>query len=81
MSENDLGTIKMGFKKRLVDGVDVIEQQQFRKFVELVRLMRSAQKDYFKQRTKAALNRSKSLEWDVDTAVQNILYPQPSLFE
>ena len=81
MSENDLGTNKMGFKKRLVDGVDVIEQQQFRKFVELVRLMRTAQKDYFQQRKKAALNRSKSLEWDVDNAIQNILYPQPRLFE
>ena len=81
MSENDLGKNKMGFKKRLLDGVDVIEQQQFRKFVELVRLMRSAQKDYFHQRTKAALNRSLSLERDVDDAIQNILYPQQSLFE
>lgn len=71
----------MGFKKRMVDGVDVIEQTKFKKFVELVRLMRSAQKDYFHQRTKAALHRSLSLESDVDKAIENILYPQPSLFE
>lgn len=70
----------MGFKKRMVDGVDVIEQLKFKKFVELVRLMRAAQKDYFHQRTKAALNRSLSLERDVDTAIQNLLYPQQSLF-
>lgn len=71
----------MGFKKRMIDGVDVIEQTKFKKFVELVKLMRSAQKDYFHQRTKAALNRSLSLERDVDNAIENILYPQPSLLE
>ena len=71
----------MGFKKRMVDCVDVVELQKLKKFVELVRLMRSAQKDYFHQRTKAALNRSLSLERDVDDAIQNILYPQQSLFE
>lgn len=65
----------------MVDGVDVIEQAKFKKFVELVRLMRSAQKDYFHQRTKAALHRSLSLESDVDNAIESILYPQPSLFE
>lgn len=71
----------MGFKKRMVDGVDIVEDQRLKKFVELVRLMRSAQKDYFHQRTKAALNRSLSLERDVDDAIKNILYPQQSLFE
>lgn len=65
----------------MVDGVDIVEDQRLKKFVELVRLMRSAQKDYFHQRTKAALNRSLSLERDVDDAIQNILYPQQSLFE
>lgn len=53
----------------------------FEQFVHLVRLMRSAQKDYFTQRTKAALERSKKLEKEVDEAIQNILYPRQSLFQ
>lgn len=65
----------------MVECVDVVELQKLKKFVELVRLMRSAQKDYFNQRTKAALHRSLSLERDVDDAIQSILYPQQSLFE
>ena len=52
----------------------------FEQFVHLVRLMRSAQKDYFTQRTMAALERSKKLEKEVDEAVQEILYPTAKLF-
>ena len=53
---------------------------EFEQFIHKVRMMRTAQKEYFQQRSKAALERSKRLEKEVDEAVQNILYPQQKLF-
>ena len=48
-------------------------------FVNLVKKMRTAQKDYFHTRTKAALERSKQFEKEVDQAIQDYLYPQQKL--
>lgn len=41
-------------------------------FVELVRTMRQAQKEYFRDRTQSALQRSKSLERLVDSEIDKL---------
>lgn len=43
-----------------------------KEFIELVREMRAAQKEYFKTRSKDALNSSKELERKVDDELQSI---------
>lgn len=50
-------------------------------FIELVREMRNAQKEYFKTRSKDSLNRSKELERKVDAELQSINNTQQSLFQ
>lgn len=57
-----------------------LSKEEVERFVLLVQQMRTSQKDYFSQRTKSALERSKKLEREVDTAIQNIFYPQQNLF-
>jgi hypothetical protein len=52
-----------------------------KEFIELVRQMRTAQKEYFKTRTKDALNRSKELERKVDAELQSINDTQQTLFQ
>jgi hypothetical protein len=52
-----------------------------KEFIELVREMRNAQKEYFKTRTKDALNRSKELERKVDAELQSINNTQQTLFQ
>lgn len=39
-------------------------------FIELVKAMREAQKDYFKNRTQSGLVRAKNLERQVDTQLE-----------
>jgi hypothetical protein len=51
-----------------------------KEFIELVREMRNAQKEYFKTRSKDALNRSKELERKVDNYLQSINNTQQTLF-
>lgn len=51
-------------------------------FINLVRDMRKAQKEYFKTRDYLVLNRSKILERQVDAAIKSFEQPEsPSLFE
>lgn len=47
-------------------------------FIELVERMRAAQKDYFKNRERAALMISKELERKVDQAIER--HKNPDLF-
>jgi len=49
-------------------------------FIELVRQMRQAQRAYFRDRSPAALARSKELERAVDRAIAAALTTQPKLF-
>ena len=49
-------------------------------FMQLVREMRKAQKEYFRTRSKDLLNRSKQLERMVDAELQSINDKQTSLF-
>ena len=50
-------------------------------FIELVREMRDAQKEYFRTRDKNVLQRSKELERKVDTYIsQRVINQQTSLF-
>lgn len=51
-----------------------------KEFIELVREMRNAQKEYFSKRSKDALNRSKELERKVDAELQSINNTQQTLF-
>ena len=51
-----------------------------KEFIELVRQMRAAQKEYFKTRSKDVLNRSKELERKVDAELQSINNTQQTLF-
>lgn len=51
------------------------------KFIELVREMRNAQKEYFKTRDKSALLKSKELERKVDSFLtQQVINQQTTLF-
>jgi hypothetical protein len=50
-----------------------------KEFIELVREMRNAQKEYFKTRSKDVLNRSKELERKVDAELQSINNTQQTL--
>ena len=51
-------------------------------FVQLVKDMRQAQKDYFRTRTNASLVASKDLESQVDKAVKEFITPPaPQLFD
>jgi hypothetical protein len=52
-----------------------------KEFIELVREMRNAQKEYFKTRSKDVLNRSKELERKVDAELQSINNTQQTLFQ
>jgi predicted nucleic acid-binding Zn-ribbon protein len=52
-----------------------------KEFIELVREMRNAQKEYFKIRSKDVLNRSKELERKVDAELQSINNTQQTLFQ
>jgi hypothetical protein len=52
-----------------------------KEFIELVRQMRAAQKEYFKTRSKDVLNRSKELERKVDNYLQSINNTQQTLFQ
>lgn len=53
-----------------------------KEFVELVREMRNAQKEYFKTRDKNVLQRSKELERKVDSFLaQLVINQQTSLFQ
>ena len=50
-------------------------------FIELVREMRNAQKEYFKTRDKNVLQRSKELERKVDSFLaQQVINQQTTLF-
>lgn len=50
-------------------------------FIELVRQMRNAQKEYFKTRDKSILQQSKELERKVDAYIVNVISNQQrSLF-
>lgn len=51
-----------------------------KEFIELVREMRAAQKEYFKTRSKDVLSRSKELERNVDAELQSINNKQQTLF-
>lgn len=51
-----------------------------KEFIELVREMRAAQKEYFSKRSKDVLNRSKELERKVDVGLQSINNTQQTLF-
>lgn len=51
-----------------------------KEFIELVREMRAAQKEYFKTRSKDVLNHSKELERKVDNYLQSINNTQQTLF-
>ena len=52
-----------------------------KEFIELVREMRNAQKEYFKTRDKNVLQRSKELEREVDSFLaQLVINQQTSLF-
>ncbi|MBQ2622369.1 MAG: hypothetical protein IJF84_13600 [Thermoguttaceae bacterium] len=57
-----------------------LNKEEVERFVLLVQQMRTSQKDYFSTRTKAALEKSKKLERDVDNTIQDIFYPQQKLF-
>ena len=50
-------------------------------FVAKVSEMRNAQKSYFRTRSPEFLNRSKSLEREVDQAIADFYDPQGDLFE
>ena len=50
-----------------------------RQLAELVNEMRQAQREFFRTRSSAAMDRAKSLERRVDTLVREIL-EQPTLF-
>jgi hypothetical protein len=52
-------------------------------FVEMVQQMRAAQKLYFSERTPRTLAAAKSLEHEVDRAVEVLAYPraEPTLFD
>lgn len=52
-----------------------------KEFIELVREMRNAQKEYFRTRSKDWLNRSKELEREVDAQLQSINNTQQTLFQ
>lgn len=52
-----------------------------KEFIELVREMRAAQKEYFRTRSKDVLNRSKELERKVDAELQSINNTQQTLFQ
>lgn len=52
-----------------------------KEFIELVREMRNAQKEYFKTRSKDVLNLSKELERKVDAELQSINNTQQILFQ
>ena len=52
-----------------------------KEFIELVREMRNAQKEYFKTRSKDVLNRSKELGRKVDAELQSINDTQQTLFQ
>lgn len=54
--------------------------ETMKEFVELVREMRAAQKEYFKTRSKDVLSRSKELERKVDAELQSINNTQQKLF-
>ena len=45
-------------------------------FIELVKAMRMAQKDYFKTRNSASLLKSKALERQVDHDILNMMNPK-----
>ena len=49
-------------------------------FIELVRAMRAAQKEYFRTRTGTALKKSKALEKQVDDFIKAIDDKQLKLF-
>lgn len=51
-----------------------------RQFLELVKQMREAQKEYFKIRSYEALRRSKKLETQVDNEIANKEQKQLELF-
>lgn len=53
----------------------------YAQFVAKVSEMRNAQKSYFRTRSAEFLNRSKSLEREVDKAVADFYDPQGDLFE
>ena len=52
----------------------------YKQFADLVRRMRTAQKDYFRTRHKSYLDYSKKLEKQVDTALDS-LNADPGLFD
>lgn len=57
------------------------KNRRMNEFIELVREMRDAQKEYFRTRDKNVLQRSKELERKVDTYIsQRVINQQTSLF-
>lgn len=56
------------------------KQDEIIAFANLILRMRKAQKDYFFKPSKAGLELAKTLEKEVDKAVQDILHPNPKLF-
>ena len=53
-----------------------------KEFIELVREMRNAQREYFKTRDKKVLQRSKELERKVDSFLEQlVINQQTSLFQ
>ncbi len=53
---------------------------EYREFVTLVAAMRTAQREYFRTRSTAALDRSKSIEKQVDLAIRRAMDGQARLF-
>ena len=43
-----------------------------KEFFDKVSELREAQKEYFKTRSNAALNRSKALEWEIDAEIARV---------
>lgn len=52
--------------------IRAVERDKLYKFVKLVKSMRQAQVEYFKNRTQIALEESKSLERQVDKQISDI---------
>lgn len=53
---------------------------EFKDFLKLVREMRQAQEQFFRERGKEILFKAKKLEQQVDEEVQTLLDEQPKLF-
>lgn len=57
-----------------------ITEQEHRAFAALVNAMRQAQREYFRTRSSAALDKAKTLEKAVDRQIERLFSPQADLF-